>query len=69
MTSRPLLTSVAELVVTNLPMSQVGCASASAGVASLNEARLRPRNGPPLAVRTRRRTSSGAAGAQALGKR
>ena len=29
MSSRPLLTSVAELIVTTGPMSQVGCASAS----------------------------------------
>ena len=33
-TSRPLLTRVAEFVVTTSPMSQVGCASASAGVTS-----------------------------------
>ena len=33
-TSRPLLTSVAELVVTTGPMSQVGCASACSGVTS-----------------------------------
>ena len=57
-TSRPLLTRVAELIVTNGPMSQVGCASACSGVTSCSSSRVRPRNGPPLAVSTRRRTSS-----------
>ena len=57
MTSRPLLTSVAEFVVTTRPMSHVGWASASAGVTAASEARLRPRNGPPDAVSTSRRTS------------
>ena len=57
-TSSPLLTRVAELMVTNGPMSQVGCASACAGVTSCSSSRVRPRNGPPLAVSTRRRTSS-----------
>ena len=57
-TSRPLLTRVAELIVTTGPMSQVGCASACSGVTSCSSSRLRPRNGPPLAVSTSRRTSS-----------
>jgi hypothetical protein len=47
------------LVVTTSPMSQVGWASASAGVTSASSARVRPRNGPPEAVSTSRRTSSG----------
>ena len=34
------------------PICQVGCASASAGVTSSSSSRERPRNGPPLAVRT-----------------
>ncbi len=58
MTSSPLFTSVAEFVVTTRPMSQVGCASASAGVTSASSERRRPRNGPPDAVSTSRRTSS-----------
>ena len=37
-TSRPLLTSVAELMVTTGPMSQVGCASACSGVTSASSA-------------------------------
>ena len=41
MTSSPLFTSVAELVVTIRPMSQVGCASASSGRTS-GEARTAP---------------------------
>ena len=57
MTSRPLLTSVAEFVVTTRPMFHVGCASASAGVTSCSDSRVRPRKGPPDAVRTSRRTS------------
>ncbi|CAH0327639.1 hypothetical protein SRABI128_06306 [Microbacterium sp. Bi128] len=59
MTSRPLFTRVAELVVTTRPMSHVGCASAWAGVTSASSARERPRNGPPDAVSTSRRTSCG----------
>ena len=69
MTSRPLLTRVAELIVTTGPMSHVGWASACSGVTSASSARVRPRNGPPLAVSTSRRTSSGAARPQALGER
>ena len=40
------------------PMFQVGWASACSGVTSSSSARLRCRNGPPLAVTTSRRTSS-----------
>ena len=69
MTSRPLLTSVAELVVISRPMSQVGCARACCGVTAVSSSRRRPRNGPPLAVTSNRRTSTSAAGAQALGQR
>ena len=58
MTSRPLFTSVAELVVTTLPMSQVGCASASRGVTVAMSLRERPRKGPPDAVSTSLRTSA-----------
>ena len=39
-------------------MSQVGCASASRGETFRNDSRLRPRNGPPDAVSTSRRTSA-----------
>ena len=56
-TSRPLFTSVAELIVTSGPMFQVGWASACSGVTPASRSRLQPRNGPPLAVSTRRRTS------------
>ena len=38
-TSRPLLTRVAELIVTTGPMSQVGCASACSGVTSASSSR------------------------------
>ncbi len=58
MSSRPLLTSVAELIVTTGPMSQVGCASACSTVTPSRSSALRPRNGPPLAVSTSRATSS-----------
>ena len=57
-TSRPLLTSVAELIVMTGPMFQVGWASACSGVTSVSSSRRRPRNGPPLAVRISRRTSA-----------
>ena len=57
-TSRPLLTRVAELIVMTGPIAQVGCAMACSGVTSASSARVRPRNGPPLAVSTSRRTSS-----------
>ena len=57
-TSSPLLTRVAELIVTTGPMSHVGCVERLSGVTSASSSRLRPRNGPPLAVSTSRRTSS-----------
>ncbi len=44
--------------MTTSPMSHVGCASASVGVTSVSCSRRRPRNGPPDAVSTSRRTSS-----------
>ncbi|GAB3801464.1 hypothetical protein GCM10027605_18950 [Micromonospora zhanjiangensis] len=56
-TSRALLTRVAELIVTTGPMFQVGWARACSGVTSVNSSRRRPRNGPPLAVTINRRTS------------
>ena len=39
------------------PIDHVGWASACSGVTSSSSSRLRPRNGPPLAVTTRRRSS------------
>jgi len=45
------------LIVMTRPIAQVGCAIASSGVTPLSSARLRPRNGPPEAVRMSRRTS------------
>src|SRR6516165_5609424 len=56
-TSSPLLTRVAELIVITGPMFQVGWASACSGVMPASSARSRPRNGPPLAVSTSRATS------------
>src|SRR5450631_3486225 len=58
MTSSPLLTSVAELVVITGPMAQVGWARACRGVTASRAARFHPRKGPPLAVITSLRTSS-----------
>ena len=58
MTSSPLLTSVAELIEITGPMDQVGWASACSGVTSRSRSADQPRNGPPDAVSTRRRTSS-----------
>ena len=60
MTSRPLLTSVAELVVTSGPIFHVGCARACSGVTDSSRSRGQPRNGPPLAVSIRRFTSEAA---------
>ncbi|CAH0327171.1 hypothetical protein SRABI128_05835 [Microbacterium sp. Bi128] len=57
-TSRPLLTRLAELVVTMRPMSQVGWARASWGETSCSSSRVLPRNGPPDAVRISRSTSA-----------
>ncbi len=56
MSSRPLFISVAESIVILPPIAQVGCLRASSTVTSARSARRRPRNGPPLAVRTRRST-------------
>ena len=58
MTSRPLLTRVAELIVMTGPMAQVGCARASSTVTSASSAFVRPRKGPPEAVTTSLRTSA-----------
>lgn len=58
MTSSPLLTKVAELMVITGPMAQVGCARASAGVTFASSAFVRPRKGPPEAVTTSLRTSA-----------
>ena len=57
MSSSPLLMRVEELMVTTGPMSQVGCLRAAAALIPVSSARLRPRKGPPEAVRTSRRTS------------
>src|SRR5690606_19367477 len=56
-TSRPLFIRVAESTEIFGPIDHLGWATAWAGVTSANEARLRPRNGPPEAVSTIRRTS------------
>jgi hypothetical protein len=53
-----LFTSVAEFVVTSGPIDQRGCASACAGVTPASADLGQPRNGPPVAVITSRRTSS-----------
>lgn len=58
MTSRPLFTRVAELIVTTGPMSQVGWASACSGVTPASSSLSRPRKGPPEAVTTSLRTSA-----------
>ena len=59
MTSSPLFMRVAESMVIFGPMDQVGWLSASSGVIPAKVSRGRFRKGPPEAVRTRRRTSSG----------
>ena len=56
--SSPLFASVAESTVIFGPIRQVGCASASSGVTSASSSRVRPRNGPPEAVRTTESTFS-----------
>ncbi len=56
-TSSPLLTRVAELIVMAGPMDQVGCASAISGVTPAMSSRRMPLNGPPLAVITSRLTA------------
>src|SRR3546814_16188328 len=50
---------VAESTEILAPMSQFGCATAWAGVTAAISARLKARNGPPEAVRTRRSTLCG----------
>ena len=57
-TSSPLFISVEESIVILLPIFQVGCLSACAGVAARSSSRGVRRNGPPDAVRMMRRTSS-----------
>ena len=57
MTSSPLFISVDESIVILAPIVQVGCRSASARVTVASSAAVRPRNGPPLAVRMMRPTS------------
>src|SRR5690625_3754644 len=58
-TSRALLTRVAELVVITGPIAQVGWARACSGSISASWSRVRPRKGPPEAVTTSRSTCSG----------
>ena len=66
-TSRPLFISVDESIVILAPIFHVGCCSASATVTRCElGARCGRGTGPPLAVRTMRRTSVRAPGAQAL---
>ncbi len=55
-TSSPLFMSVAESIVIFPPIDQVGCASACSTVTSASSALVRPRNGPPEAVISRRST-------------
>ena len=69
MTSRPLFISVAESTVILPPIAHVGCASASSTVTSSSSARVRPRNGPPEAVRTSLSTVPGALGGEQLVQR
>ena len=59
MTSRPLFIIVAESIVIFGPIFHVGWRSASSTVIAENVSKGRVRNGPPEAVRTRRRTSDG----------
>ncbi len=59
-TSSPLFTRVAELMVTTGPIAQVGWASASRAVTACSSSRVRPRNGPPDAVSTSELTSAAA---------
>ena len=61
MSSRPLFIMVAESTEIFAPMSQVGCATASAGVARAIAARSQVRNGPPEAVRITRSMASACA--------
>src|SRR4051812_3756095 len=60
MSSRPLFISVAESMVILPPIAHVGCLSACSTVTSSSSPRVRPRNGPPLAVSTSLSTVPGA---------
>ena len=55
--SKPLFINVAESTVIRGPIFQVGCSRASSGVTSASSDMGRFKNGPPEAVRIRRRTS------------
>ena len=66
MTSRPLFISVAESMVILRPIRHVGCFSASSAETAASSDAVRPRNGPPDAVSTRRRTSLRGPAVQAL---
>ena len=57
--SSPLFARVAESTLIFRPMFQVGCASASSTVTWSSSPRVRPRKGPPDAVRTSASTVSG----------
>ncbi len=57
MSSSPLFIRLAEFTVTTGPIDHVGWASACSAVTAASSARVRPRNGPPEAVRTSRETS------------
>src|SRR5579859_2402430 len=61
--SRPLFIIVAESTEIFAPMLQLGWASACSRVATAMVSRVHDRNGPPEAVRIRRRIWSTAAGA------
>ena len=65
-TSSPLFINVAESIVIFGPICHVGCFSASSAVTRSRLACARPRNGPPDAVSTRRRSSRACAAMQAL---
>ncbi len=54
--SSPLFISVAESIVILPPIAHVGCASACSTVTWLSSLAVRPRNGPPEAVRITRST-------------
>ena len=56
-TSRPLFTIVAELIVTNGPMSQLGCVRAWLTVTCASSSSVEVRKAPPDAVSTSRETS------------
>ena len=64
--SSPLFISVAESIVILPPIAHVGCASACSTVTWLSSSAVRPRNGPPDAVRITRSTVPGTLGGQQL---